>query len=84
MRRHIDAAVFLSGGKAEHVVVLVDGAAHGAQGVVAAGEHIGNGKALHARGSGRLNDAHIGDVVGGEGVKPDLKSGRIAALVVGL
>ena len=42
MRRHIDAAVFLRAGQAEHMVILVDGAAHRAQGIVAVGEHIGD------------------------------------------
>ena len=81
---HVDAAVLLGGGEAEHVVILVDGTAHRAQGVVAAGEHIGHGELLHARGPGRLDDAHIGDVVGGQGVKADLQGGGVAAVVVGL
>ena len=81
---HVDTAVLLGGGEAEHVVVLVDSAAHRAQGVVAAGEHIGHGELLHARGPGRLDDAHIGDVVGGQGVKADLQGGGVTAVVVGL
>ena len=51
------------------MVVLVNGAAYGAQGVVAVGEHIGQGELLHAGGPGGLDDAHIGDVVAGHGVK---------------
>ena len=67
--RHINAAVFARGGKAEHVVVLVDGAAHGAQAVVAVCEHVGDGELLHAGGARRLNDADERDVVRGERIK---------------
>ena len=66
------------------MVVLVDGAAHGAQAVVTVGQGIGNGEFLHAGGPGLLDDAHIGDVVGHHGVKPDLKSLRIAGYIVAL
>ena len=38
--RHIDAAIFLCSAKAEHVVVLIDGAAHCAQRVVAVSHSI--------------------------------------------
>ena len=41
MRRNIDAAVFLGAAQSEHMVIFIDGAAHGAQRVVAVGEHIG-------------------------------------------
>ena len=51
------------------MVVLVNGAAHSAQGVVAVGEHVGQGELLHAGGPGGLDDAHIGDIVAGHGVK---------------
>ena len=77
------AAVFLGGGQAEHVVVLVDGAAHGAQGVVAVGEDVGQGELLHAGGPRGLDDAHVGDVVGGHGVKPEGQAVRIAGCIVG-
>ena len=77
------AAVFLGGGQAEHVVVLVDGAAHGAQGVVAVGEHIGQRKFGHARGPGGLDDAHVGDVVGGHGVEGDAEPTRSGVHIVG-
>ena len=53
------------------MVVLVDGAAHRAQGVVAVGEHIGQRKFCQSGGPGSLDDAHIRNVVGGHGVKPD-------------
>ena len=46
--RHVDTAVLLGGGEAEHVVILVDSAAHRAQGVVAVGQHVGNRKFLQS------------------------------------
>ncbi len=76
--------VLFGGGQAENVVILVDGTAHGAQGVVAVGKHIGHREFRHARGAGGLDDAHIGDVVGGHGVKPDLQTIHIGGGVVGL
>ena len=81
---YIDAAVLLGGGQAEHMVILVDGAAHGTQTVVAVGQGVGEGKFLHAGGSRLLDDAHIGDVVGHHGVKAHLQPLRIAAYIVGL
>ena len=66
------------------MVVLVDGAAHGTQAVVAVGEGIGNGELLHAGGPGLLDDAHIGDVVGQHGVKVNLQMIRVAGDIVGL
>ena len=66
------------------MVILVDGAAHGAQAVVTVGQSIGNGEFLHAGGPCLLDDAHIGDVVGHHGVKPDAQLHGIRGLVVGL
>ena len=63
------AAVLDGGGQAEHMVVLVDSAAHGAQAIVAVGQHIGYGKLRHAAGLGGLDHAHIGNIVGDETVK---------------
>ena len=51
------------------MVVLVDGAAHGAQTIVAVGQHIRYGKLRHTAGLGGLDDAHIGDVVGDQAVE---------------
>ncbi len=84
MGGHELAAVLLGGGQAEHVVVLIDGAPHGAQGVVAVGEHIGHGELLHAGGPGSLDDAHISNVVGSHGVKFDGQAVHGVAGVVGL
>ena len=76
------AAVLLGGGQTEHVVVLVDGAAYGAEAVVAVGEDVGQGELLEAAGPGGLDDAHVGDVVRGHGVELDLQIGHVAAGVV--
>ena len=81
---HIDAAVLVGGGEGELVVVLVDGAANGAEGIVAVGQHIGQGELGHAGGPGSLDDAHIGDVVGGHGVELQLEVVHVPAVVVGL
>ena len=77
------AAVLFGGGQSKDVVVLVDGAAHSAQGIVAVGEHVGQGELLHAGGSGGLDDTHVGDVVGGHGVEADGQAVRVAGGVVG-
>ena len=82
MGRHEDAAILFGCGQAEPVVVLVDGAAHGAQAVVAVGEHIRDGELFQARCAGRLDDAHKGDIMAGHGVELDLQVLVIAAGVV--
>ena len=46
------------------MVVLVDGTANGTQAVVAVGHSVGNGELGQSAGTGGLNDAHVGDVVG--------------------
>ena len=63
VRRDIDAAVLVRGGQGKLVVVLVDGAAHGAETVVAVRHDIGQRKFLHAGGARRLDDADIGNVM---------------------
>ena len=80
---HIDAAVSLGGGQAEDMVVLIDGAAHGTQAVVAVGQHIGYRETLQTGGARRLDNAHIGNVVGDQTVKADAHLIRRAALIVG-
>ena len=82
--RHKDAAILFGRRQAEPVVVLVDGAAHRAQAVVAVGQHIGQREPGHARCPGRLDDPHKGDVMAGHGVKLDLQVILAAAGVVGL
>ena len=81
---HVDAAVFFRGGQAEHMVVLVDGAANGAKAVVAIGHGIGQGEAFHAAGPGALDDAHIGDIVGDQLIEPDPQLGGVRRDVVGV
>ena len=69
VRRDIDAAVFVCGGEGKLMVVLVDGAADRAQAVVAVGHDVGQRKFFHAGGAGRLDDAHVGDIVAGHRVE---------------
>ena len=82
VRRNEDAAVFLAGRQAEQMVVLIDGAAHGAQAVVAAGQHIGQRKFVQTRSPCSLDDANIGQVVACDGVKLDFQIFRVAAGIV--
>ena len=71
--RNEDTTVLFSSRKAEDVIVLVDGAAHGAQRVVAVGEHVGQRELLHARSARRLDNADEGDVMARHGVEADLE-----------
>ena len=82
VRRNEDAAVFLAGRQAEQMVVLIDGAAHGAQAVVTAGQHIGQRKFVQTRSSCSLDDANIRQVVACDGVKLDFQIFRVAAGIV--
>ena len=84
VRGHEDAAVLFGSRQAEQVVVLIDGAAHGAQAVVAVGEHIGHGELFQTGSAGCLNDAHKGDIMAGHSVEFQLEILAVAALVVGL
>lgn len=74
---------FLQGRQPEQVVVLVDGSAHRAQGIVAVGEHVGQRKPLHPRSPGCLDHPHEGDVVGGHGVEFEPETVHVAGCVVG-
>ena len=71
--RHIGrneaAAVLYSGGKAKYVVVLVYGAAYGAEAVVAIGHYIGQRELGKAAGLCGLYYANVGYVVGNEAVE---------------
>ena len=69
--RHIDAAVFLRGGKAEHMVILVDRAADGAEAVVAVGHRIGKRELLEPACACGLDDADVGDVMRNKAVELD-------------
>ena len=84
VRGHEDAAVLFSRRETEDMVILVDGAAHGAQRVMTVGEHVGQRELLHARGARRLDDADKGDVMARHGIEANLErlgiSGRIVCL----
>ena len=82
VRRDEDAAVLFGGRETEDVVVLVDSAAHGAQRVVAVGEHVRQRELLHARGARRLDDADEGDIVARHGIETNLKRLGVAGRVV--
>ena len=82
--RDVYAAVFLCGAEAEEVVVVVDGAPHGAERVVAVRQNVGQREALHPGGPCRLDDAHEGDVVGGHGVELDLQTFHGSRRIVSL
>ena len=82
VRRDEDAAVLLGRREAKDVVVLVDGAAHGAQRIMAVGEHVGQRELLHARGARRLDDADKGDVMARHGVEANLERLGVAKRIV--
>ena len=82
VRRDEDATVLFGRGKAKDVVVLVDGATHGTQRVMAVGEHVRQRELLHARGTRRLDDADKGDVVARHGVEANLERLGVAGRVV--
>ena len=65
------------------MVVLVDGAAHGAEGVVAVGHGVRDGELLQPAGLGGLDDADKGNVMGNERVELEAQFFRVRALVVG-
>ena len=82
MGRYKLTAVLFGGAETEHMVIFIDGTAHGAKAVMAVGQHIGQGKLGETRGPGRLDDAHIGDVMGSHGVEFDLEEVHGAGGVV--
>ena len=81
VRGNVVAAIFFCRRKAEHMVVLVDGAAHRAQGIVAVGERIGDGELRKPARLRRLDDADVGDVVRDDGVKLQPQILRVADVV---
>ena len=82
VRRDEDAAVLLGRREAKDVIVLVDGAAHSAQRVMAVGKHVGQRELLHARGTRSLDDADEGDVVARHGVEANLERLGVAGRIV--
>ena len=83
MRGNIDSAVLFRSTEAEHVVILVDRAAHRAQRVVAVGQHIGKGEFFHARSTRCLDDTDKGDVVGRHGIKADPQMVHVLRSIMG-
>ena len=81
VRGHIVAAVLLCGGEPEHVVVLVDGAAHRAQGIMAIGERVGNGEFFKPARLRRLDNAHVCDIVRGDRIETDAEVLLVARVV---
>ena len=79
----VDAAVFARGGKTEDVVVLVDGAADGAETVMTVGESVGKGEFRKAAGTGGLDDADVSDVMADERVEGDAQVIHIVRAVMG-
>ena len=61
--RDVDAAVFLRGGEAEDMVVLVDRAADGAEAVMTVRHHVGHRERRQAAGPRRLDDADVSDIM---------------------
>ena len=84
VRGHKDTAVLFGSGQAKAVVVLIDGAAHSAQAVVAVGEHIRDGELFQPGCTRRLDNADESDVMACHGVKLDLQVICIAAGVMRL
>ena len=82
MGRNEDAAVLFGSREAKDVVVLVDGATHGTQRVMAVGKHVGQRELLHARGTRRLDDADKGDVVARHGIEANLERLGVAGRIV--
>ena len=84
MGRYIDAAIFFCTGKAKHVIVFVDGAAHCAQGIVTVGQDIGHGKFSQSRRPGGLDNPHESDVMAGQLIKSDFQLFLAARGIVAL
>ena len=82
MRRHIDSAIALCTGQPKHVVILVDGAAHCAETVVAVRQYIRNRELLQSRCTCCLYDSYERNVVGSQLIKLDLQLVHIAGYIV--
>ncbi len=80
--RQENAAVAPGIGETEGMVILQDGAAHCAEGIVAVGEHIGDGEFLQSGGPGSLENVHIVVVRGHHGVEAQLQVLGIAGMIV--
>ena len=79
---HVITAIFDGRGETEDVVVFIDRPADSAEAVVAVGQNIGNRKTRQAAGSGCLDDADVGDIVGDQAVEGDVELAVCCAFVV--
>ena len=82
MRRNIDAAVFLCAGQSEHVVILIDRAAHCTETVVTVCQNVRNRKFLESRSTRCLDDPDECNIVGRQLVKLDLQILHITGSIV--
>ena len=82
MRGYIDSAVFFRTGQTKHVVILVDGAAYGTQGVMTVGQYIGHGELLQSGCSCGLDDTYKGNIMAGKLIEADLKLVHIAGSIM--
>ena len=82
IRGNIHAAVFVRRGERKHMVILINRPAHGTEAVVTVGQHVGHGKFPHAGCPGRLDDAHVGDVMAGQGIKAHFEMLHVPAPVM--
>ena len=80
--RYVNAAVFFGSRQTEDVIVLVDCAADGAEAVVAVCHGVGKRELGHAAGAGRLDNAHVGNIVRNHRVKAKTHLGRISGHIV--
>ena len=79
---HVIAAIFDGRGEAEDVVVLVDRSADSAEAVMTVRQNVGDREAGQAAGSGCLDDADVGDIVGDQAVEGDVELAVCCAFVV--
>ncbi len=82
MGRYIDTTVLPGCRQAEKMVILIDGAAHSAKGVMAAGQDVRYREGIHARCFGSLDDPHVRNVVACQGIEADLQLLHIVILIV--
>ncbi len=61
--RNVDSAVLLGRRESEDMVILVDGTADSAQGVVAVGHRVRDRELVKSAGAGSLDNSDVGDVV---------------------
>ena len=78
MGRHIHPAVFFRTGKAEHVIVLIDGASHRTERIMAVRQHIRHRKLLQPGCPSRLNDAYKCNIMGSQFIKLNFQLFHIA------